>query len=1057
MMGWKLEGIPWFLLPFVIAVIGVENMVHVTRAVLSTSISLPVSERLSLGLAQSGPTITFTTLSDIGLFAVLGIVVGERVGAVRDFCTFTIIVLISDWFLIFAFFATVISIDMHRLELADVLGQQPVPTIVHTGGLAVRGSPSPSPNPTTSTTGRRRRSKRTKSSSQVLRSGFQAILRARTARNGTLVALVTVLVGLWYYYSGSFDLAPHDHHPALVAPSVWTVSHGLVGGEPRILGHDDEEGGVDFLGGSSSSSSSRARLWDLLNPNHHKEEFTFVVPSPTAIIISTIPHRIKPSDLVPPSRSSRSFTHFAKPFYWFIKVVVLPISITTFALYLLLLFLLKDAELLDAQRDRLEIGEEWEDEVDARRAMKKHGGQETEGSGNMVPPSMRRVVGLHQADVCLIGTSEDGEVIMSVGFDGIALVSKTGDPTVIQRLLFTVTSSSDRPILAAVDAKGSFCAVALSKGSVFVWSLDPTSLNPTPIAFSSSSSSSDLGPSNVSDMSFLPRSNGSPRDDVFSVAVSNSSILVVVREDGSLFEYRCIEKEIRVGLLPGEDSIRATCLWRTGRQDVSEVSFASSSSGRVDFLRRDDAGSWTEVASITPVQALESISHVTSAVVQVEGSSREVVAVASSSGVVSIWDVSEGPESIFTLTTDSKARITQIRVVDPILQQCGSCQERFGGFLLLVSTSESLSVHRISPRSLPATCNCSSIRRTSSSSEPRSSLEVPPPSSRRRGSSVSFAPPLSPGGTPKRLPSSPSAQSILSADYPMYVHGAHLKRLSNRQAGGSGRSEGVEDQEEVLLDESGSPTKEQPGRPSSPWSALREYLLGTVSIHRGGWEVLDRRRVVGFGKGSTTLLSSVTEEDDDMISETQSHSSSSSRWQIFQIDLSQPTNGPLLALSVSDLTSLRPTSPSSSSLDFNTNSPQPSSNPTSSSSTSLSTKPALLAVDTSEGSSLRRRRAERLKQFASQNLETPPPSVSHALIGPLVAAGSDRILAGTGNTIGAFVFSPLEREGESSAIGGGGAGGGSGSGIVGGGLGVGGSGMGVPSPLRRRVEKPRDF
>lgn len=36
-MGWKLEGVPWFLLPFVIGVIGVENMVHVVSLLLCFS------------------------------------------------------------------------------------------------------------------------------------------------------------------------------------------------------------------------------------------------------------------------------------------------------------------------------------------------------------------------------------------------------------------------------------------------------------------------------------------------------------------------------------------------------------------------------------------------------------------------------------------------------------------------------------------------------------------------------------------------------------------------------------------------------------------------------------------------------------------------------------------------------------------------------------------------------------------------------------------------------------------------------------------------------------
>ena len=62
--------------------------------------------------------------------------------------------------------------------------------------------------------------------------------------------------------------------------------------------------------------------------------------------------------------------------------------------------------------------------------------------------------------------------------------------------------------------------------------------------------------------------------------------------------------------------------------------------------------------------------------------------------------------------------------------------------------------------------------------------------------------------------------------------------------------------------------------------------------------------------------------------------------------------------------------------------------------------------------------------------------------------------------IGAFVFNALEREGEASAFGVGGAKGIVGGGVGGGvgmGLGLGGSGLVAPSPLRRRVEKPRDF
>jgi hypothetical protein len=57
-MGWKLDGVPWFLLPFVIFVVGTENMAHVVRL----DISRAVVPRTMVRRAHPFPSRSFSRL-----------------------------------------------------------------------------------------------------------------------------------------------------------------------------------------------------------------------------------------------------------------------------------------------------------------------------------------------------------------------------------------------------------------------------------------------------------------------------------------------------------------------------------------------------------------------------------------------------------------------------------------------------------------------------------------------------------------------------------------------------------------------------------------------------------------------------------------------------------------------------------------------------------------------------------------------------------------------------------------------------------------------------------
>jgi hypothetical protein len=191
----------------------------------------------------------------------------------------------------------------------------------------------------------------------------------------------------------------------------------------------------------------------------------------------------------------------SSPSVYFLKVVLFPIFSTTFALYLVLLYLLKDADLLDAQRDRLGIGEEWDDEseTEAGLAAERSGATSGDaedgtdglraGRGSEGKPPMRVLRGLHQADVCLLATSASGEVNVSVGFDGIAVVWRTEMPEIGERLLLPLSmkraSAGAKVLFAAVDEAGTFCALGFGEGGVFVWSIakEQFGLTATPVPF----------------------------------------------------------------------------------------------------------------------------------------------------------------------------------------------------------------------------------------------------------------------------------------------------------------------------------------------------------------------------------------------------------------------------------------------------------------------------------------------------------------------------------------------------------------------------------------------
>lgn len=84
--------------------------------VVSTPITLPVKERIALGLSEAGASNTLKVMTGN---IVLGIIAVFAPGAIQQFCVFAVVVLVAHWFLVHTLFMAVLSIDLQRLEVSS--------------------------------------------------------------------------------------------------------------------------------------------------------------------------------------------------------------------------------------------------------------------------------------------------------------------------------------------------------------------------------------------------------------------------------------------------------------------------------------------------------------------------------------------------------------------------------------------------------------------------------------------------------------------------------------------------------------------------------------------------------------------------------------------------------------------------------------------------------------------------------------------------------------------------------------------------------------------------
>ncbi|KAF7323235.1 Sterol regulatory element binding protein cleavage-activating protein [Mycena chlorophos] len=813
--------VPWELLPIVIVFVGAENMFNLVDAVGKTPVTLSVKHRIASGLSVAG---TSNTLKVVSYNSILGVMAVFSAGAIRQFCVFAVVVLVAHWFLAHTFFMAVLSIDIQRLELDDLLRQDPK--------LVSLSAAPPTSKPPSS-------KKRAESPKEKIMGALQGLLRGRATKNISLLMLLAITATLYYTIQPTGTTLPveEDLPRALMRPKANL---------------------------SSSVPHDRTPAWDIwrtLNPNGTALHLR--IESPTILTFDYDPKSLGST----PQRSRSSM----RLLVWFTKIVILPIAVTTTVLWGILLYLLKDAELLEAQRHKLE--------PDAPDIVEDDGNPfEGQISFSTLPRAFA-------SDVELIASSNDGSIVVSVGVQNEVVIWRMPGwshaaidvSDVLSRSPSTSRAASTLTCVA-VSPDGQFCAVGTGAGSIVVWNIGKTGLTSLPL-FSLANSSAA-----VVDLHFAPsRPTGAfrtpPQSEIGSPTDRQPPFwLLSVYENGvgakwavgadfgvTYFTPSSQASLVRTLLLPvsQSDSVFLGFCLDDGALELADV-HGSKSLVLPDNIFR--AGNHADLVTRVHLCALDMM-----------GSTRLVVAAATESGSVSLWDGSS--DLIYTID-DAPGRVTHLRVSPPPSGACTSCGKLpLDGFSLAFSVDSIVHVFRVSVADQARRCSCHihAPRRMAS----RDSLG-------RHSRTASIAP--SPGSSSPLIPRASLSTIFEPPPFPVSGHGIHSRRASEnatlRRSLDKLTVPAALDEQELL-----SPLDSlRPGAGGgSIWTSASVVRVVEVPCERGAWDMVDRR-VVGVRRRPRTLKSSSA---NTIVVEAAASSGLTlptlERWEIWSFDLSGTT------------------------------------------------------------------------------------------------------------------------------------------------------------------------
>lgn len=585
--------------------------------------------------------------------------------------------------------------------------------------------------------------------------------------------------------------------------------------------------GAEVVPAHSPASS----IWRLFNPNddplvHLRMEAPTVLMLRPDVTQSMDPRAYQ--RLRFPARTIRRLI-------WLLKIFIAPILATVGVLYGLLLYLLRDAQLLDARHDR-----------------------PNEERANTDPPIGDNVsfVTLPRAfptDAEFIAANDDGRRIAAVGTQNEFTIWNARDnerqcyvaTDATDLLMRTPGTLSNQATITALtlSGDGSMCAIGTGAGMVFAWSFGKSGIVPIPQLPTGKNSFSVTG------LQFSPaRSSGEPLR------------LLTTYDNGVALEWWVDGSGHSREITPSRPMLVSKC---------GIVPSSTTITPAVAFFMEDGTlelcGAFQEfypipdfcVAAGNPSDRVFQV-HV--ADILIGGQTRSIVAATTRAGVISIWDWETG--ECITILDDRFGETNGLRLSPVTPKTCQFCGATiFDSFLLSFSVGQTVIVYRaFLMEGSTRKCSCPQ-------NQPQRALNVgvdlsPSKRKRSRQSSVASSGNSSPRLTRSRNPSlsETTISSGVLPTFPVSGHGIHSRRVTEKDS----LRRAVELMILPIPSAENEDAEKSPPRTyasltagrSHVWENLVAVRVAVVNFERGKWEVVDekvvglRRRPLNVGKPS---------------------------------------------------------------------------------------------------------------------------------------------------------------------------------------------------------------
>lgn len=570
----------------------------------------------------------------------------------------------------------------------------------------------------------------------------------------------------------------------------------------------------------TGAQSPAWNLWQTLNPNDDALVH-LRIEEPALVTFDAQVGEDSPGFYSPSPSHSRVAYYIVR----ITKVLLIPIGATTFSLWLLLLFLLKDAHTRQAEL----------------------ASQENERGPNVKVDSRFKFITLPrgcEADVDLVAATPDGRTVVSVSFDNEVVVWSIATGEFFNLPVDDLDDHGSVVTTVAVDSVGHFCAAGTRAGIIALWLLkrgQPVRRQLLKL---------DTIRSRVLELVFEDRpatksTNERPtmlhRRSTSGDTTITEGFLLASYKNGSIVEWNDLYDSKPVLVFNprlsddyGVVSTRAVLLRPGANEGVSAAILYPD--GHVQIFKRT-MQEWKAQHAFLPISSGSGdvVVRLHGQMVLLDLTPYLVIATGTRSGFIALWDGVTG-EQLYALE-ELYEDVNRIRVAGIPARTCPTCSEATpDSFTVSVSCGTSVHIHAFALFD-PRRCTCPVLQ--------PSGMQTPTPARSRNGSVVGSGTGSSPVAKKAKLPGV-SVNGI--ADFPVSAHGYHSRRASDREPGRRQAPEPLLNisGEEAGLRRSGSGLKLNsapgvvgvPGRLNDTRLELQQARVASTSFKQGAWDVM---------------------------------------------------------------------------------------------------------------------------------------------------------------------------------------------------------------------------